>query len=216
MDAKRLIVTLVFAIILIGFFIWIVGVSVDDAARKNRIWREQAQKVTDASNYVNSLPFDIMYYGEDLKGPESFEVRHIYGFDQENLIGPEDVKPHEGHVIIVNDLKGDVKLSSETWKDLYNLMINDGYEIVYLGHAHLKQVQEAGFFFDVYPETTNSVIFWNYGKCRHIGFADNPKVLPGVVRESLTPEQVTVYSMIMQFKNENYLTLIPEEGESAS
>lgn len=216
MDAKRLIVTLVFAIILIGFFIWIVGVSVDDAARKNRIWREQAQKVTDASNYVNSLPFDIMYYGEDLKGPESFEVRHIYGFDQENLIGPADVKPHEGHVIIINDLKGDVKLSSETWKDLYNLMINDGYEIVYLGHAHLKQVQEAGFFFDVYPETTNSVIFWNYGKCRHIGFADNPKVLPGVVRESLTPEQVTVYSMIMQFKNENYLTLIPEQGAKAS
>ena len=45
MNAKRLIVTLVFAAILIGFFIWIIGVFIDDAARKKRIWREEAQKV---------------------------------------------------------------------------------------------------------------------------------------------------------------------------
>ena len=54
MNAKRLIVTLVFAAILIGFFIWIIGVFIDDAARKKRIWREEAQKVTDASEYINS------------------------------------------------------------------------------------------------------------------------------------------------------------------
>ena len=78
MNAKRLIVTMVFTVILIVFFCWIIGVGIQDLGRKNRIWREQAQKVTDAIEYINGARVDVMYYGELMK-KKAFEIYKTCG-----------------------------------------------------------------------------------------------------------------------------------------
>ncbi|MBO4689017.1 MAG: hypothetical protein J5636_10970 [Clostridiales bacterium] len=205
MNAKRLIVTMVFTVILIVFFCWIIGVGLQDLGRRNRIWREQAQKVTDAIAYVNDAKVDVMYYGEDLKAPDSFRVRHIYNFEQDSLLGPEDNPEHDSHMIIVHDPHDDVPISKEQWQELFKLMKNDGYIIVYIGAAQLPAMQEVGFFFDVYPQGTRSVILWNNGASKEIGFADDATVIPEVVRETLAAEQIPVYAMIMKFKEEAYV-----------
>ena len=205
MNAKRLIVTMVFAIILIGFFIWIIGVFIDDAGRKNRIWREQSQKVTDAINYIDAQNYDIMYYGEDLKGPKAFTPRHIYNFEPDSLQGPDGLPEHVGHVIIINDITEKAPIEAEEWNHLRTLLQRENYVIIYLGSSQLKKMQDAGFFFDVYPEWTKSIIFWNSGKDMEIGFADDSSIVPEVVREGLTPEQTPVYTMIMKMQSNHYI-----------
>ena len=205
MDAKRLIVTLVFATILIGFFVWIVGVALQDTGRKNRIWREQAEKVNAAVEYMNGEKIDMMYYGEELKAPEALRVRHIYNFEKDSLMGPEDNPPHDGHMIIINDPLGNLPLGNSDWLELYKLMKNDGYILVYLGSAQLPAMQEVGFFFDVYPQGTGSVVLWNSGRNIEVGFADDPSVIPEVVRETLTAEQLPVYAMIMKMQAKEYI-----------
>ncbi|MBR5974630.1 MAG: hypothetical protein IK020_05540 [Clostridiales bacterium] len=205
MNAKRLIVTMVFAVILIVFFCWIIGVGLQDLGRKNRIWREQAQKVTDAITYINDAKVDVMYYGEDLKAPESFRVRHIYDFEQESLLGPEDNPEHDKHMIIVHDPHDNIPIRKEQWEQLFKLMKNNGYIIIYLGAAQLPVMQEVGFFFDVYPKGTRSVALWNKGDSKEIGFADDATVIPEVVRETLTAEQLPVYAMIMKTRAEEYV-----------
>lgn len=206
MNAKRLIVTLVFATILIGFFIWIIGVFVDDAARKNRLWREESKKVTEASEYINSKNFNVMYYGEELRGPQSFHVRHIYSFSQDEFRTAEDEGVHDGDLVIVNDPSGNLPLEKEDWSYLLTQMKYYDYIIVYLGKAELKDIQEAGFYFEVIPESTSSVIFYDSGKSKDFGFADNYTVIPEVVRESLDPEQLPVYAMIMQLASGGYFS----------
>ena len=205
MNAKRLIVTLVFTAILLGFVIWMVDVFIQDAARKNKIWREQSQKVTDAIDYINSKSYDIMYYGEDLKAPESLRVRHIYDFKNDSLQGDEHNPEHYGHMIIINDPNGTLKLNKDSWVELLDLLKYDAYVIVYLGSEQLPNMQKAGYFFDVYPEGTHSVIFWNYGRSKDIGFADDSLIIPEVVRETLTSDQLTVYAMIMQMQAKQYI-----------
>lgn len=206
MNAKRLIVTMVFATILIGFFIWIIGVFIDDAGRKNRIWREQSGKVNAAIEYIKAENYDIMYYGEDLNGPKAFTPRHIYNFDYDSITGEgEAPEGHVGHVIILNDLNADLRIEKEDWFRLLTLLRYENYVIVYLGSDKLPEMQKEGFFFDVYPETTNSIVFWNSGREKEIGFADDPTVIPEVVREGLTQQQCTVYAMIMKMQSHHYI-----------
>lgn len=205
MNAKRLIVTLVFATILIGFFIWIIGVFIDDAARKNRLWKEEAQKVTDASEYINSKNYDVMYFGEELNAPQSFKVRRIYSFSPDEFIAPEEDGPKDGHIVIVNDPNGNLPLEKEDWNYMLGRMKYYDYVIIYLGSAELKDMQEAGLYFDVIPDTTKSVIFYNQGISKDFGFADDYTVIPEVVRQDLTDEQLPVYAMIMQMKAKEYI-----------
>ena len=205
MNAKRLIVTLVFIAILLGCIVWMTDVFIQDAGRKNKIWREQSQKVTDAITYINSRQLDVMYYGEDLKAPESFSVRHIYNFNQDSLRGDENVPEHLGHMLIINDPAGSLKMTKEDWLDVLHLLKHEAYVIVYLGSAQLKTMQDTGYFFDVYPEGTHSVVFWNYGKGQEIGFADDPMIIPEVVRETLTSDQLPVYAMLLQMHEKQYI-----------
>ena len=205
MNAKRLIVTLVFTTILIGFFVWIIDVALSDAARKNRIWREQAQKVVDAVDYMNNARCDIMYYGEDLNGPQSLRVRHIYDFEQESLAAPAGTPEHDKHMIIVNDPNNNIPISKDQWLRLLDLIQHEGYVIVYLGAAQLPVMQEVGFFFDVYPASTHSIVFWDGGAQKDIGFADTYSRIPEVVAESLTSEQKPVYTMIVQMAEKKYI-----------
>ncbi len=205
MNAKRLIVTLVFIVILLGFTVWITDVFIQDAGRKNKIWREQSQKVTDAIDYVNSKQLDIMYYGEDLKAPESFRVRHIYNFNQDSLRGDENVPEHLGHMLIINDPAGKLKMTKEDWLEVLDLLKREAYVIVYLGSAQLPTMQKAGYFFDVYPDGTHSVIFWNYGRGQDIGFADDPLIIPEVVRETLASDQLPVYAMLLKMYEKQYV-----------
>ena len=205
MNAKRLIVTMVFAIILIGFFIWIIGVFIDDAARKNRIWREQSQKVTDAMNYIDSKKYDVMFYGDELNAPKAFIARRINDFDPESLTGPDGLPEHVGHMIIINDINGNSPIEAGEWNRLHTLLLHENYVIIYLGSSQLKKMQDAGFFFDVYPESTRSVVFWDSGKGMEIGFADDASIVPEVVREGLTPEQLPVYTMLMKIQKDHYI-----------
>ena len=76
---------------------------------------------------------------------------------------------------------------------------------MYLGSDKRPEMQKEGFFFDVYPETTNSIVFWNSGREKEIGFADDPTVIPEVVREGLTQQQCTVYAMIMKMQSHHYI-----------
>ena len=153
MNAKRLIVTLVFAAILIGFFIWIIGVFIDDAARKKRIWREEAQKVTDASEYINSKNYDVMYFGEDLNAPQSFNARRIYSFSPDEFILAEDEGVKDGHIVIVNDPSGNLPLEKEDWNYMLGRMKYYDYILIYLGNAELKDMQEPQREYTVYlPE----------------------------------------------------------------
>ena len=205
MNAKRLIVTLVFAAILIGFFIWIIGVFIDDAARKKRIWREEAQKVTNASEYINSKTYDVMYFGEDLNAPQSLNARRIYSFSPDEFILAEDEGVKDGHIVIVNDPSGNLPLEKEDWNYMLGRMKYYDYILIYLGTSELKDMQEAGLYFDVIPDTTKSVIFYNKGISKDFGFADDYTVIPEVVRQDLTSEQLPVYAMIMQMKAKEYI-----------
>ena len=205
MNAKRLIVTLVFVVILMGFILWMTDVFIQDAGRKNKIWREQSQKVTDAIDYIKGKQYDVMFYGEDLNGPKAFTPRHIYNFEYESINGEGDLPEHFGHVIIINDLSGKAPIDKEIWDKLHDLLIRENYVIIYLGSTQLPKMQKSGFFFDVYPEGTKSVAFWNFGRDMEIGFADDPSIVPEVVREPLTPEQCSVYAMIMKIYQKHYI-----------
>ena len=204
MNAKRLIVFTVFALILMGFFVWITGVFINDAARKRRLWREKAQDVTDAVEYVNSRQYDIMVYGENWDGPKELRVRKIYNFDPDSLIGTDPDFVHYGHILIINDITGTAPMDADKWKKVHDLLTHEGYVVVYFGAAQLPAMQEAGFFFDVYSETTRSVILWNNGLSYEIGFADNTLILPEVVRQSLTPSRLPSFVMVMKMVEKHY------------
>ena len=48
-------------------------------------------------------------------------------------------------------------------------------------------------------------MFWDSGKGMEIGFADDASIVPEVVREGLTPEQLPVYTMIMKIQKDHYI-----------
>lgn len=204
MNAKRLIVFTVFALILMGFFIWITGVFINDAARKKRLWSEKAQLVTDAVEYVNSRKYDIMVYGEPMDGPKDLRMRKIDDLEQQSLAGPDDNLDHVGHVLIVNDPNGAAPMTPEKWTQLHNLLTYNDYIIIYFGTAQLPEMQKSGFFFDVYSDTTRSVICWNRGADHEVGFADDPLILPEVVRESLTADRIPSFVMVMKMVEKHY------------
>ncbi|MBR5057068.1 MAG: hypothetical protein IKX04_00740, partial [Clostridiales bacterium] len=68
-----------------------------------------------------------------------------------------------------------------------------------------KDMQEAGLYFDVIPDTTKSVIYYNQGISKDFGFADDYTIIPEVVRQDLSSEQLPVYAMIMQMKAKEYI-----------
>ena len=206
MNAKRLIVTLVFVAVLIGFMIWIFDVLVRDASRKNRIWREKAAIVTQAVEDVNSKQKDIMILGNPVDAPQGLRCRHIDDLYEESLACNDETFVHDGHVLIINDPDGEVPMNEERIAQIFELWKYQGYVIVYLGTARLPELQDAGFFFDEYPKSTSSVIFWNYGKNYELGFADDPSVIPEVVREQLEPNRVPLFTTVMKLSvNKEYL-----------
>ncbi|MBR3058084.1 MAG: hypothetical protein IKG93_08995 [Clostridiales bacterium] len=205
MNAKRFIVIMLFFIILTAFFIWIVGVSINDASRKKRLWREKAQEVTDAVEKINAKKYDIMVYGDVWNGPKDLIARQIMTFEQDDLIGPDPNFEHVGHMLIINDLSGKNELSLDTWRRIHDLLQYDNYVVVYLGNAQLPAMQETGFFFDVYPKSTNSLVAWNGGLNYEVGFADNSSLIPGVVLESLSSDRIPSFAMVMKMARNNYL-----------
>lgn len=207
MNAKRLTMTLVFAAILIGFVVWMTWVAVRDVGRKNRIWREQAQKVTQAADFVNDRKVDIMVYGDEWKGPKNLVCRMIYDLNDGTLIGDESVPEHNSHMIVINDQSGTVDLSETVMKRLLYYLKNDSYILVYLGSAQIQKFQDAGLFFDVYPPYTKSLIFWNRGASYEIGFADDPTLLPEVVREQVERSRFPALMMVMKMaQNKRYFS----------
>ncbi len=204
MNAKRLTVTLLFTAILMGFFIWMTSALVNDAARKNRIWNEESKKVTEAIEYIQSRNYDIMFYGESLNGPSAFTTRHVYDLEEELYNPPPVDESCMGRMLIIADQKGDVPLTQEQWKTVYELMTRKNYLVAYLGSAQLETMQKSGFFFKSYSTTTRSVILWNGGADCELGFADNVKIVPEVVLETLTEEQKPIYTMIMKIASEKY------------
>lgn len=204
MDSKRLIVSMVFITILVVFFVWIIGVAISDLGRRDRIWKEKAKHVTDAVEYVNSRNLDIMYYGEELKGPEALKIRKIDSLQDKDLVGPEDLPEYDGRVLIINDPNGTLPLEKEDWSKIQTLLRHEEYTVIYFGSEQLPVMQEMGFFFDVYPKTTRSIIFWDDGKKYEVGFADNPLLIPEVVREQLTPERKAIFTAIMKIASEKY------------
>ncbi|MBP5492894.1 MAG: hypothetical protein J6Y08_08625 [Clostridiales bacterium] len=205
MNAKRLIVTFVFAIVLIGFFIWIISAAVDNLARNNRIWKEKAQDVTAAVETLNNKQYDIMYYGADIEAPQSLRARKIVDFETASLAGPEDNPEHVGHILILNDLAGDLPMTDEQWTKVQNLMRYDGYILIYFGSDKLPLMQEKGFFFDVYSRNTRSIIFWDNGRQCEPGFADNPFIIPEVVRQQSDETQLKIYAAIMKLSEGAYI-----------
>ncbi len=204
MNAKRLIVFTVFTLILIAFFVWIIGVFINDASRKRRLWREKAQDVTAAVEYVNSRQYDIMVYGENFDGPKDLITRKIHNLEQDSLVGPDPDFVHYGHVLIINDITGTAPMTEEMWGKVHDLLTLDDYIVIYFGSAKLPQMQEAGFFFDVYSDTTRSIILWNRGASYDLGFADNPSILPDVVLQSLTPGRIPSFVMVMKMVEKHY------------
>lgn len=204
MNAKRLTVTLLFTAILMGFFIWITSALVNDAARKNRIWKEESKKVTEAIEYIQSRHYDIMFYGESLKGPSAFTARHVYDLEDELMDPPSVDESCQGRMLIIADQLGNVPLTQDQWKTVFKLMTEEKYVIVYLGSAQLETIQKTGFFFKTYPTSTRSVILWNGGADCEFGFADNEKMVPEVVLANLSEEQKPIYTMIMKIASEKY------------
>lgn len=207
MNAKRLIMTLVFAAILIGFVVWMTWVAIRDVGRKNRIWQEQAQKVTQAAEVLNDRKIDIMVYGDEWKGPKNLVCRMIYDLNDDTLIGDENVPEHNSHMIVINDQSGTADLSDTVMKRLLFFLKNDSYILVYLGSEQIPKFQEAGLFFDVYPSYTKSLIFWNKGASYEIGFADDPMLLPEVVREQIDRSRFPALMMVMKMaQNKRYFS----------
>ncbi len=198
MNAKRLIMTLVFAAILIAFVVWITSAFIRDAGRKNRLWNEQAKLVTDAAESLNNKKIDIMVMGEDFNGPKNLSVRHINDLRFITLEGDETVPAHKYHIVIINDPNGTVNLTENDYKTLLKRAREDSFVVVYLGSAAIPQFQKNGFFFDSYSETARSAIFYNGGRSYEIGFADNTSVLPEVVREQIDPNRFPAMVMVMK------------------
>ncbi len=182
-------------------FVVLDNFGVFDASRA-RTRENQKQMVENAVAYINAKNYDIMYYGDDLDAPESFKVRRVYTFGQEELIGNEENRKCNGKMLIINDVSGTCLLTVSQWEQISDLRDESGFIIVYLGNAAFDSMRAAGLI-GANPISSNSIVFskdrsgvsWSQS-----GIADDDSFLPETVRSGLTNEQLPVYRLIMNLQ----------------
>ena len=173
-------------------FVKIFGSDKDD----EKIRQNQMKMVESAAETINSRNLDVMYIGADLGAPSNFRARKVYNFNEESLETVDSPAGHVGHMIIINDPKGDLFISDDQWATLSELRANYGYYIVYFGNAKFEKMKEVGLISSIPSSTVKSMIIW--GNSSAPGFADDTALIPSKVLRSLSAEQVPVYAMIME------------------
>jgi hypothetical protein len=150
------------------------------------------------NNYVgkvNDRHYDIMFYRTVNNGPEALNARTV------NSLNITSSPGCQGHILILNDINGSLFLSDEDLTAIAGLLKDHGYRIVYLGTSKFQWLVEAGIISSIPPEGTKSVITWydssNIQNTRN-GIADDTIDLPQLVEQSIRPEQVPVYTLIME------------------
>ena len=100
-----------------------------------------------------------------------------------------------------------LELSDTNFRIIRQRLMKNADILVYLGSAMLPRFRDAGLFFDEYPATTKSAIFWNAGRSYELGFADNSSILPEVVREKIDPKRFPAMVMVMKLtQNKRYFS----------
>ena len=196
MGSRRWSMYILMSLVVVTFmlicFVKIFGSNKDD----EKIRQNQMKMLESAAETINSRNLDVMYIGADLGAPSNFRARKIYNFNAESLETPDSPAGHVGHMIIINDPKGDLFIADDQWSMLSELKANYGYYVVYFGNAKFEKMKEVGLIPSIPSSTVKSVITW--GNTCAPGFADDSALIPSKVLRSLSAEQVPVYAMIME------------------
>ena len=196
MGSRRWSMYILMSLVVVTFmlicFVKIFGSNKDD----EKIRQNQMKMLESAAETINSRNLDVMYIGADLGAPSNFRARKIYNFNAESLETPDSPAGHVGHMIIINDPKGDLFIADDQWAALSELKASYGYYVVYFGNAKFEKMKEVGLIPSIPSTTVKSVITW--GNTCAPGFADDTALIPSKVLRSLSAEQVPVYAMIME------------------
>ena len=196
MGSRRWSMYILMSLVVVTFmlicFVKIFGSNKDD----EKIRQNQMKMLESAAETINSRNLDVMYIGADLGAPSNFRARKIYNFNAESLETPDSPAGHTGHMIIINDPKGDLFIADDQWAALSELKASYGYYVVYFGNAKFEKMKEVGLIPSIPSTTVKSVITW--GNTCAPGFADDSALIPSKVLRSLSAEQVPVYAMIME------------------
>ena len=196
MGSRRWSMYILMSLVVLAFmlicFVKIFGSNKDD----EKIRQNQMKMLESAAETINSRNLDVMYIGADLGAPSNFRARKIYNFNAESLETPDSPAGHVGHMIIINDPKGDLFIADDQWAALSELKASYGYYVVYFGNAKFEKMKEVGLIPSIPSTTVKSVITW--GNTCAPGFADDTALIPSKVLRSLSAEQVPVYAMIME------------------
>ena len=158
----------------------------------------QMQKVMEYTDQFNSHNLDVMFLGMAPNGPENLVARQIRSV-QEAL--DSNMPGKSGKMLIICDQNTSVILQPEEFKQLEEALKKGNFYLVYFGTAKYQMMIDAGLLTEYGREDKESVIFFykNGGMFIEGGFADDRKDVPFYsLRQSLTPQEKPVYTMIYE------------------
>ena len=186
----------VIAIVLVPLLIFLLSykIGIDNVSFIPESPEAQRKYVEDYMEKLNERNIDIIFYQHDPNGPSNLKARRINALNDQGL-NLDLYQNCSRHVLVLYDLDGSLNLSTNDIQYIYELYSHKEFRIVYLGTSKYSLLQEYGFISSIPEAGTKSYITWtNYS---YAGFADDPISMP--ITSGLTDEEVTVYTMLMEF-----------------
>ena len=175
--------------------------------RNQKTIENQTGIVEAAVSELNAKGFDIMYFGEELNAPSSLIARKVYDFEKNTVFGPYARLDNRGHMIIINDPSGSVALKNQQLHDLVERVKQDNVILVYLGNNLTSMLDKEGIGPGM--ASCNSFMVAKKYNAVYSGVADDTSYLPHQLSQTLTPEQIPVYTLIMNLiKSQTYSRIL--------
>ena len=160
---------------------------------------DQWEYTREYTDKVNDRNYDIMFFRTVPNGPDNLRARTVNTLNPQALNTPGT--SYSGHMLILNDVNGGLFLSDSDLASIHDLLVNYGYTVVYLGTNQMQQLVNADIISSLPPEGCASVIVWyDHSGVRSTrnGIADDPQKLMPLVEQQIRPEQVPVFTLIME------------------
>lgn len=160
---------------------------------------DQWEYTRDYTQKVNDHNYDIMFYMTMPNGPDNLQARTVYSLDPQVLSTPG--VNYNGHLLILNDISGTLFLSESDLDAIHVLLTDYGCRVIYLGTNQFQQLYQADIISSVPPEGAASVMVWydhSGVRSTRSGIADDPAKLMPLVEQEIRPDQVPVFTLIME------------------
>lgn len=164
----------------------------------------QWKYVREYTDKLNDRNADIIFYKKSPNGPDNLKARRVNALNEQGL-NMDMYRDCAYHVIILNDLDGNLDITSEDLMALIDLMTNSGFRIIYLGERMYPELYSAGLVHSVPSKGTKSYMtFYNKhgAPCYNSGIADDPISMP--ITEGLTDEQEIVFTLVMELAQKDF------------